>query len=148
MSTDNLQVRDKAGRVRLPIASINDLPIAESERRYRWPLDGIGRALSLSPRLGGEVLGRRAFGLGRRYLAVKHGPPVSVPQMLGRRRRPCRHSCETVPAPQPPLAIDQPLAGREAGLQRATLVGALHPAGLCEAPSGDHEDGRVPKPRS
>ena len=29
---------DEAGLMRLRIASINDLPIAESERKYRWPL--------------------------------------------------------------------------------------------------------------
>src|SRR6201982_1314428 len=29
---------DEQGLMRLRIASINDLPIAETERRYRWPL--------------------------------------------------------------------------------------------------------------
>jgi nuclear transport factor 2 (NTF2) superfamily protein len=29
---------DEAGYMRLRIASINDLPIRESERKYRWPL--------------------------------------------------------------------------------------------------------------
>ena len=29
---------DERGLMRLRIASINDLPIGESERKYRWPL--------------------------------------------------------------------------------------------------------------
>jgi len=29
---------DRQGLIRLRVASINDLPIKESERKYRWPL--------------------------------------------------------------------------------------------------------------
>jgi uncharacterized protein len=40
---------DEAGLMRLRIASINDMPIAEGERKYRWPL---GRRPDGHPSLG------------------------------------------------------------------------------------------------
>jgi len=65
--------------------------------------------------------------------AGERGEAVGMPQLLGGRGRLRAEAGEPIPAPQPSHAVDDPLTGRQPGLQGMPDLFALDPTGLCES---------------
>src|SRR5262249_43473641 len=94
---------------------------------------GIACPLPLHPGVGGALLGPRPRRFYCRDLGFELGEAVAVTQMLGGQGRTGVYLGETVPAPQPPLAIGPPRTRRQLRLQAAPGFLTLDPAGLSEA---------------
>ncbi len=71
-------------------------------------------------------------GLGCRDLARQRGEAVAVAELLRGRRGAGGAAGEPVPAPQPPVTVDEALSGAQLLLQRAPFGLARDPAGLGE----------------
>ena len=95
----------------------------------------LGCLLAIGACIGGALLG---LGMNRFCpgdLIGEFRKTILVAQMLRGRRRAGGDPGEPVPAPHPPLSVDEPLTGHQASLQAAASLFALDPAGLREAAS-------------